>query len=364
MPSIFVRNTLLGLIVALGAASGASAQQTIGVTVNGQPVNLAPAPLERAGRVFVPLRGVFEHLGATVVYANGQINATRDRRQISLNVGSTQATVAGRPVVIDEAPFIIGASTYVPLRFVAQALGAEVNWDGSNQTVAVNMNMGGGPPMNPPPMAQTVTPVPQAPDRSPIQIANARPGNDASVRSNRPTIAVNFTGAHADPNSVHVMLDQLDITNDTSRSPGGIVYSPPSDLQPARHEVVIRGEDEQHRPFRMAWSFTSGSTPTQNFVNLMTPANGAAVGSTFRVRGKTLPGAHVMVEAGTRDRVGGFTFGSNTYRGDVTADANGDFATDVSLPESSGPVNLIVSSTDPENNGSAPPIRRELIEQR
>jgi hypothetical protein len=363
MQSIFLRSTILGLIVTLGAAGGASAQQTIGVTVNGQPANLSPAPIERAGRVFVPLRGVFEHLGATVVYANGQINATRDRRQISLNVGSTQATVAGQPVTIDEAPFIIGASTYVPLRFVAQALGAEVNWDGSNQTVAVNI--GGGPPMNaPPPMAQTVTPVPQAPERSPIQIANARPGNDASVRSSRPTIEASFTGAHANPNSLRVTLDQLDITNDTSRSPSGIVYSPPSALQPARHEIVIRGEDEQHRPFRMAWSFVSGSTPTQNFVNLMTPADGAAVGQTFRVRGKTVPGARVTVEAGTRDRVGGFTIGNNTYRGDVTADANGDFATDVSLPESNGPVNLIVSSTDPQTNGSAPPIRRQLIEQR
>lgn len=362
MKSIFLRSTLLGLVGVLAAAAGASAQQSIGVTVNGQPVTLSPAPMERGGRVFVPLRGVFEHLGATVVYANGQINATRDRRQISLSVGSTQATVAGRPVTIDEAPFIVGASTYVPLRFVAQALGAQVTWDGSNDVVAVNM--AGGPPMNPPPMAETVTPVPQAPERSPLQIASARPENDASVRSNRPTIEVSFESARANPNTVHVTLDQRDITGDTSVSPNGIVYSPPSDLQPTRHQVVVRGKDERGRPFRIAWSFTSGTVPTQNFVNLITPPNGAAVGSTFRVRGKTLPNSHVMVEAGTRDRIGGFTFGGNTFRGDTTADAEGNFSEDVTLPgPSNGPVNLMVSSTDP-TSGAAPPIHRELIEQR
>src|ERR1700755_1777810 len=104
-------------LLALGAvalatslsALPARADNPITVTVNGQPANLTPPPTERAGRVFVPLRGVFEQLGATVVYANGVINATGNGRNISLRIGSTQATVNGQSQYLDVAPFLVGS---------------------------------------------------------------------------------------------------------------------------------------------------------------------------------------------------------------------------------------------------------------
>jgi hypothetical protein len=107
-------------------------------------MNFTQPPIERSGRVFVPLRGVFEQLGASVVYSNGQINATGNGRTISLTIGSTQATVAGQPTLMDVAPFIVGATTYVPLRFISQALGASVNWDNSTSTVTINGRAGAG----------------------------------------------------------------------------------------------------------------------------------------------------------------------------------------------------------------------------
>ena len=114
--------------------------------VNGSGVSFSPPAMIQAGRVFVPLRGVFERLGASVVYANGTINATGNGRNISLQIGSTQATVNGQPQAIDVAPFIVGASTYVPLRFVSEALGAQVNWDDSNRVVSIAL--AGAPPAN------------------------------------------------------------------------------------------------------------------------------------------------------------------------------------------------------------------------
>ena len=127
--------------------------------VNGNAANLNPPPTERAGRVFVPLRGVFEQLGATVVDQSGIINATGRGHTISLKIGSQQATVDGQQQNVDVAPFIIGASTYVPLRFVSQALGASVNYDGNNRVVAINTN-GGNMAQNP--SNQTITPAPGA----------------------------------------------------------------------------------------------------------------------------------------------------------------------------------------------------------
>ena len=120
-----------------------AADAQVEVTVNGSEVDIAPAPILQAGRVFVPLRGVFEQLGASVVYSDGTINATGNGRDISLQIGSTQATVNGQPQTIDVAPFIAGESTYVPLRFISEALGDSVSWDDANSIAAIDT--GGGP---------------------------------------------------------------------------------------------------------------------------------------------------------------------------------------------------------------------------
>ncbi|MBD5605944.1 MAG: YXWGXW repeat-containing protein [Candidatus Eremiobacteraeota bacterium] len=123
-------------------ATPAVAQSSVGITINGAQVDVEPAPIVQAGRVFVPLRGVFERLGASVVYDNGQIDATENGTDIALHIGSMHATVNGSSQTIDVAPFIVGASTYVPLRFISQALGATVNYDGYNRIVAISTSNG------------------------------------------------------------------------------------------------------------------------------------------------------------------------------------------------------------------------------
>jgi hypothetical protein len=125
----------LGAALFFALAAPVSAQYV--VTINGAPANVNPEPIERGGRVFVPLRGVFEQLGASVVYANGQINATGNGRTISLKIGSTEALIDGQAQTLEIAPFIENSSTYVPLRFISQALGATVNYESSNRMVSI-----------------------------------------------------------------------------------------------------------------------------------------------------------------------------------------------------------------------------------
>jgi hypothetical protein len=133
--------TLVGLFTALAFALGLAlaAEAQVAITINGSAVNVSPGPIIQDGRVFVPLRGVFENLGASVVYDDGQINAQGGQNTISLHIGSSQADVNGQPQTLDVAPFIVGASTYVPLRFISQALGANVSWDESDHLVAITM---------------------------------------------------------------------------------------------------------------------------------------------------------------------------------------------------------------------------------
>jgi hypothetical protein len=363
--------TVGAAIVAAALCSGiALAQSAVSVTLNGAPLQLNPGPQERAGRVFVPLRGVFEQLGASVVYENGVINAQgRGGRSVSLHIGSTDATVNGQPQTLDVAPFIVGASTYVPLRFVSQALGASVNYDASNRIVAL-ANGNGGPQQAPPPPQAMQPPPPQTPQRSPLVLSKVFPGRDQAVGARRPTIEADFAQAPANPNSIKVTIDGLNVTDQATRSPHGIVFSPPSDLQSGRHEVRVAGVDMNGLPFDSRWNFVSGTSTVSNSITDLRPGPGASVSDSFTVSGRTLPGARVVVQVGTVNErsqehmIGqllGVAQGNSSVRSEVIADGNGDFAAPVQIDAHPGqPMTLVVDSTDARTQTAAPRIVRNL----
>jgi hypothetical protein len=354
-----------GLLPALGAGP-------VSVTVNGSPINLNPAPTERAGRVFVPLRGVFENLGATVVYENGLINASGRGHSVSLRIGSQQATVDGRQQTVDVAPFIIGASTYVPLRFVSQALGASVNYDGSNNLVAINTNgsQGSGPP------SQTITPV--ASRNSALTLQSVIPARGGTVNARRPTIEASFGAQTADPNTIKVYVDRLDVTSNATRSPNGIAYAPPSPLMAGRHTVRVTGIDAAGAPFDRSWSFSSGSSTASTFISDVKPPSGSTVPSRFTVSGHTSPNASVVIQIGasqsasqstTLGTIIGLVLGGNTGAGqgssaqlELTADANGNFSRPINMNVPSGTnLTLVIHATDPQTGAAATPFRESLV---
>jgi len=102
-------------------------------------MTLQVAPIIRNGRVLVPFRALFEAFGATVGWTEatstvtGQLGATT----ISLVLNRQDAIVNGRTVRLDVAPTVVSGRTLVPLRFVAENLGADVRWDEATQTVVV-----------------------------------------------------------------------------------------------------------------------------------------------------------------------------------------------------------------------------------
>jgi len=349
----------------LGSVNAGALAQSVSVTLNGSPVALNPPPQTRAGRVFVPLRGIFENLGATVVYADGTINAQGNGRDISLHIGSTQATVNGQPQTLDVAPFIVGASTYVPLRFVSQALGASVNYDGTNHIVAISNGSG--------PVAETITPPPPRVRVSALRLSGLQPARDAQVTSQRPTIEAQFVNAQAEPNSLRISIDGTDVTQQTSRSPVGFVYAPQSPLQSMQHLVRVAGRDTGGNAINQSWRFASGTVVLKNTLVLMTPANGSAVGTEFTVRGRTLPGGRVVVQAGAsekRDSVGGEVGailgwgGGANVRNEVTANSDGSFSSVVALnAPRHARVRLVVTSTDPRTQTASPPVSRTLTIQ-
>lgn len=115
----------------------------ISVTVNNEPVvfEKTARPLMMGGRVLVPLRGVVERLGGQIQYdeATRVITGAQPNleKQFRLRVGSNEALVNGKNQMLDSMPRVVSGVTYVPLRFVSEAMGADVRWDNVKRVVTI-----------------------------------------------------------------------------------------------------------------------------------------------------------------------------------------------------------------------------------
>jgi len=90
-------------------------------------------------RTMVPLRSIFEAMGADVSWDNATRTALgqRDGTSISIAIGSNLLYVNGRAVSLDSPACIINNRTMVPVRAIAEAFQADVDWDNPSRTVII-----------------------------------------------------------------------------------------------------------------------------------------------------------------------------------------------------------------------------------
>ena len=120
-------------------ASAASAQQ-ISVTMDGKVVHFDhEQPQNINGTMFVPLRGVFEAMGAEVKWDQPQHMVEIDRGEhiISMRVEGKSAMVDNRAVNMSARAHLIRGNIMIPLRFVSSALGCQIEWHEDSQTVEI-----------------------------------------------------------------------------------------------------------------------------------------------------------------------------------------------------------------------------------
>lgn len=132
-------STILALSTLLSASSAVNAQGEIQVKLNGKAIEF-DAPVQIVNnRTLVPMRAIFEQIGAVVAWNNGTINAAYKDKTITLSVNNPVANVSSSGItteyILDTAPIIINDRTLVPVRFVSEQLGLEVNWSESENTV-------------------------------------------------------------------------------------------------------------------------------------------------------------------------------------------------------------------------------------
>ncbi|MFZ5643643.1 MAG: copper amine oxidase N-terminal domain-containing protein [Bacillota bacterium] len=119
------------------------------VVVNNSAVVFDVAPFIKEDRVMVPMRAIFEALGAEVEWnpENKSVTARSGSDIVFLVIGSRTAFryMSGVDsgmvsVELDAPPDIVNDRTVVPVRFVSESLNATVNWSSRDQTVYITKN--------------------------------------------------------------------------------------------------------------------------------------------------------------------------------------------------------------------------------
>ncbi len=131
-------------VVAVGnsTTAGTVLKMTLGkseYTLNGVTKTMDVVPIIRNDRTMLPVRDVAEALGAEVAWDGATSTATLKTAdtEIKITTGAPTALVNGTAVTLDSPAFLESDRTYMPVRFVAEMLGGTVAWDGATSTATI-----------------------------------------------------------------------------------------------------------------------------------------------------------------------------------------------------------------------------------
>ncbi len=113
--------------------------QPIKVNLNGDVLNFDVNPIIIEGRTMLPLRTVFEAFGFTIEWNSMEKKVVGEKRdsKVELYINNKIAKINGKEYELDVAATIIDGRTLAPVRFIAESVGAKVDWDGSTRTVMI-----------------------------------------------------------------------------------------------------------------------------------------------------------------------------------------------------------------------------------
>ncbi|MHB8146001.1 MAG: copper amine oxidase N-terminal domain-containing protein [Vulcanimicrobiaceae bacterium] len=114
------------------------------------------AALVKGGTVLIPLRSMFEQMGASVSYdaASKTVTVSKPGAEVKVTVGKPEVIINGESRPLDVAPILYKGSVLVPLRVISEGMGAYVQWVPDKQLVVVRYL----PPTPPPAPAPTAEP--------------------------------------------------------------------------------------------------------------------------------------------------------------------------------------------------------------
>ena len=111
----------------------------INVNYNGEYIYFDYPPILINDRVMLPLRKIFELFAMQVEWNQETSTAVirNESHTIEVTENSTAAKVNGNETILDAPTPVIKDRMYVPVRFIAESIGAQVDWDNETQTVII-----------------------------------------------------------------------------------------------------------------------------------------------------------------------------------------------------------------------------------
>ncbi|MCL2356266.1 MAG: copper amine oxidase N-terminal domain-containing protein [Defluviitaleaceae bacterium] len=139
MKKVSVALACMVLAIALGSEV-ISAEQSVSVSVNGSVLAFDQPAIIADGRTLVPLRAIFEELGANVDWDTSTqvVTAVKDDVTVTIQIGNDILVRNGEQITLDVPPQIVGGRALVPLRAIAESFGVEVDWEEITRTAAIN----------------------------------------------------------------------------------------------------------------------------------------------------------------------------------------------------------------------------------
>lgn len=135
---------LIGLVLVMGlfsftAAGARENPEALQIQVDGVTLDPDVPPIIEEGRTLVEMRSVFEALGAHLDWdeETRTVTAIKNDLEISLTIDETMALVQDEPHELEVPARLVEGRTIVPVRFVAEYLGALVDWDEATRTVSI-----------------------------------------------------------------------------------------------------------------------------------------------------------------------------------------------------------------------------------
>ena len=115
------------------------AKKDISVEISGKKVEFDSQPVSYNNRTLVPMRKIFEELGAEVGWdgATMTASATKGDKTVKLTIGSRLMYINSTEITLDTAPIVLSERTLVPVRAVAEGLDCDVNWNSGANTVEI-----------------------------------------------------------------------------------------------------------------------------------------------------------------------------------------------------------------------------------
>ncbi len=140
----------------LMSAVGVQCADDVKVMLDGAQLTFDVPPQIISDRTFVPLRVIFEAMGAEVSWDGEarKVSAVKDDTTVEMTIDSTVMTVNAQEITLDVPPQIVDDRTLVPARAVAESFGADVAWDGETRTVTITSAATPAPTSTPAPASE------------------------------------------------------------------------------------------------------------------------------------------------------------------------------------------------------------------